>query len=158
LVHPFVRPAISRGDPLFALVIEGFPSYYHYAALEEQRVINYADRISTIRQAYLQKRDTGKHPRGWPLPPEKAISEITADEIGKYKDLFILPDRTILFLDELRRRMGEDVFEAFNRELFAGKTLDNGTYRALVLHYLPGFEEELTTWLDTTALPRGLGE
>lgn len=156
LVHPFVRPAISRLDPLHALVVEGFPSYYHYPALAALGAVDYAARISATRKSYLQKRETGKHPRGWPLPVEKAISEITADEIGIYKDMFILSDRTLLFLDELRRQMGQDGFENFNRELFAMKTLDDSSYRDLVLRYLPGFEEELKTWLDSAALPRAL--
>jgi len=54
--------------------------------------------------------------------------------------------------------MGDEGFEAFNRELFAMKTLEDGTFRALVLRHLPGFEEELKIWLDSTALPRALAE
>jgi hypothetical protein len=156
LVHPFVQPRIASSDPLYALVIEGFPSYYHFPALDHIGEMKYNERIAAARSAYLKKRETGKHRRGWPLPPEKALSEISADEIRKYKDVFILADRALLFLDRLRSQMGERGFDNFNRELFAMAELDDPSFRTLVNRHLPGFEEELRVWLDTTDLPESL--
>jgi hypothetical protein len=121
---------IPRSDPLYALIVEGFPSFFHYPALR----------------------------RGRPLPKEKPIPRITADEIGTYKDKFILSDRTPLFLDELRNQMGEGGFEKFTRELFAKSAVDDPAFRTLVLGYLPGFEKELTIWFDTTELPAALSQ
>ncbi len=156
LVHPFVRPAISRSDPLYALIVEGFPSYFHYPALGSLGELHYPEQIESIRADYLKKHATGKDGRGRMLPEEKAISRVAAEEIGVYKDTFVLSDRALLFLDELRTRMGAGRFDSFNRELFAMDRLDDRTFRALVLRYLPRFETELAIWLDTTELPAAL--
>lgn len=153
LVHPFVQPPIPRADRLYALMIEGFPSYFHYPALEALGAIDYPKRISELRESYLEKRKTGTDRRGRPLPEEKAISTIGADEIGVYKDRFVLSDRAILFLDTLRTRLGRERFEEFVRRLFAGGEMDEARFRALVTEYLPDFAAGMTVWLDTTDLP-----
>ncbi|HXV77730.1 MAG TPA: hypothetical protein VD788_15555 [Candidatus Polarisedimenticolaceae bacterium] len=159
LVHPFVQPDVARSDPLYALVIEGFPSYFHYPALAAIGALDYDRRISEVRQSYLTKRRTGRDLHGRPLPTEKPITRITADEIGLYKDVFVLADRALLFLDDLRREMGEERFHAFTRELFALESVDDRAFRALVLGHLPDQRARLTLWLDTTELsePESVG-
>jgi hypothetical protein len=153
LVHPFVQPAIATSDPLYALAIEGFPSYFHYPALAALGALDDDQRMAEIRDSYLAKRRTGQDRRGRPLPEEKPITRITADEIGEYKDVYVLSDRALLFLDDLRKRMGESGFQTFTRKLFAMKALDDRSFRDLVLAHLPGFEPRLTLWLDSTGLP-----
>jgi len=156
LVHPFVHPKISASDPLYAFVIESFPSYFHYAALDALGEMDYEGRMKRIRESYLEKKKTGKGWRGHPLPTEKPISTITAEEIGTYKDTFVLSDRAVLFLHELRTRMGKQAFDAFCAELFSVEELDTSAFRALVLETLPDFGPDMTTWLDGVELPAGL--
>jgi hypothetical protein len=156
LVHPFVQPSISRSDPLYALMIEGFPSYFHYPALAALGVIDYDDVMARVRDDYLEKRKTGEDWRGRPLPEEKPISAIGPDEIGIYKDRFVLADRALLLLDTLREKMGQARFEEFVRRLFSENHMDDGKFRALVIEYLPDFKEQLGVWLDSTELPAGL--
>jgi hypothetical protein len=158
LVHSFVRPAISRTDPLYALVVEAFPSFYHLPALAAAGAIDYERTIAGIREAYLSRRETGRDRRGRPLPEEKPLSRISAEEIGTYKDVFVLADRAVLFLDELRSRLGQSGFDELNRALLARESLDDATFRGLVLERLPAFGEELSLWLDTTELPPGLSD
>lgn len=158
LVHAFVRLPFSRTDPLYALVVEGFPSFYHYAALAECGAVDYGCTLAAVRESYLEKRRTGVDRRGRRLPDEKPISRIAADEIGRYKDAFVLSDRALLFLEELRTRMGPDGFAAFNRALFAGDVTDDASFRALVCERVPDFEAELSVWLDTIDLPRALSD
>jgi aminopeptidase N len=156
LVHPFVHPKISASDPLYAFVIESFPSYFHYAALDALGQMDYEGRMKHIRERYLEKKRTGKGWRGRPLPEEKPISTIAADEIGTYKDKFILSDRAILFLHELRTRVGKQTFDTFCARLFSVEQLDDSTFRSLVLEALPDFGPEMTTWLDGVDLPAGI--
>ncbi|MFO7653582.1 MAG: hypothetical protein R6X25_07135 [Candidatus Krumholzibacteriia bacterium] len=154
LVHDRVRVDVPRADPLFALAVEGFPSYFHLPVLGESLGDTfYDDIVSRIEQGYRQRRSSGNDSRGRPLPPEKPIYAIGPDEIGIYKDRFVLPDRVVLFFDALRRRLGPDRFTAFTRDLFAHDGLDCTSFEAIVLEHVPGFGPELHDWLVTTRYP-----
>ncbi len=154
LVHDRVWMQVPRSDPLFVLAREGFPGYFHLpaldAALGDRR---YAERIRRIEARYRQYRETGTDGRGGSLPPEKPILAITADEIGIYKDRFVLPDRVVLFFDAIRSHLGPAGFDVFTRDLFARQELDRPGFEAIVLEHLPDFGPELRVWLETTRYP-----
>ena len=103
-----------------------------------------------------KKKRTGKTSRGTSLPPEKPLTAIGADEIGRYKDMFVLSDRALLMMDDLRRRMGREDFDAFCRDIFNRHSLDLVGFREAVLTRLPGDAERLRVWLETNDYPEEL--
>jgi hypothetical protein len=154
LVHSFVRVPTPITDPLFALVIEGFPSYFDLPVMAEIVGDEYPDKIlKWTEDSYIKKRETGKDRRGRPLPPEKPLLEISDDEISDYKDNFILSDRALLFFHYLRTKMGKDRFWEFTRELFGQKALNYDILERVILKYLPGVREDIRIWLKTTEYP-----
>lgn len=157
LVHPFVRVRVTSDDPLAALAVEGFPCFYHLPALREFLGEEwYGKFMALIEQSYLQKKTTGRHPRGWPLPVEKPLLAITAEEIGTYKDVFVLADRAVLFMNYLYRRMGPERFFAFSRDLFKRESLDAAGFEALIGSCLPAEKETVRIWLHTNEYPESL--
>jgi hypothetical protein len=115
---------------------------------------DYPDKILKWKEdSYLKKRETGKDRRGRPLPPEKPLLEITADEVGDYKDLFILSDRALFFFNYLREKMGKSKFWEFTRELFKQETLGYSILEKVILKYLPGSRDDIHLWLKTTKYP-----
>lgn len=154
LVHPFVRIEIPQSEPIFALVIEGFPSYFDLPVMAELLGDEYPDKLLQWKEDnYIKMRETGKDRRDNPLPPEKSLLEITADEVGEYKDLFILSDRALFFFNYLREKMGKSTFWEFTGELFKQKTLDYSILEKIILKYLPGAGEDIYLWLKTTKYP-----
>jgi hypothetical protein len=154
LVHPYTGRRIARSDPLWSFVIEGFPSYFHLPFLAQALGPDwYRDRIATVQQRYLTKRETGLSRRGNPLPPEKPIDRIGADELSTWKDTFVLDDRVVLFWDYLRRELGADRFAALCRDLFGRARLTAGTIRASIVAAYPGPADHIDAWLSTTDFP-----
>lgn len=154
LVHPYTRIDISQSNPLSALVIEGFPSYFFLPVLAEMWGEEWYDGyMERIEDHYLKLKETGKTPRGFPLPPEKPVLDIGYDEIGAYKDLFILNDRVLLFFNYLRSSMGKDKFYEFSKRLFELADIDYAKLEALILEYLPGAAKDIETWLKKTDYP-----
>ena len=152
LVHRFVR--VPCTDDMGAFVIEGFPSYFHLPVLAE--ILGeqwYGDYLENVELSYARKRETGKDRRGDSLPLEKPILEIGYDEIGEYKDRFILQDRVALFFDFLRRRMGKEGFLRFSSDVLNRELLDYDLFVAVVESHLPGSGEEVRRWLKTTEYP-----
>lgn len=153
LVHSFVQIPIERDDPLYAMVIEGFPSCFDIWVLQERLGRDwYMETLQRSEQSYLKKRQTGSDRRG-KLPLEKPLDQITADEIGIYKDRFIIGNRTTLFINYLQTKMGETKYATFERELFDNQSISNESFRELVLYHLPGFDDDLHTWLSTNEYP-----
>ncbi len=154
LVHAFVQPPIKREDNLAALMVEGFPSYFHLPVVGEMLSEGwYDDYIIDVQEAYLAKRATGLDHRDNPLPPEKPIDQLTFEDISEYKDRFVLNDRVRLFLDYLRRQMGRDRFDTYCQALFATPALDGARFLEVTAEYLPGSQEDVTLWLSTTEYP-----
>lgn len=153
-VHPFVRVPIPADDPLRAFMIEGFPSYFHMPVLArilgEERYEAFMDRVA---ENYLRKKSTGRDRRGNPLPPEKPLLAIAEDEIGAYKDTFILSDRGLLFWDYLRRAMGREAFHRLTRDLFNRESINSASFRQGIQAYLPISSEDLHLWLETNEYP-----
>ena len=153
LVHPFVTPPIPRTDPLFALVIEGFPSYFHLPVLADLGALDYESTMDWTESSYLEKRATGTGWRGRPLPDEKPITAIAPEEIGIYKDTFVLDDRALLFLDSLRRTMGRETFDRFAAALTAEPELTLARFREVVARFVPGAAADVDLWLTTNEFP-----
>lgn len=155
LVHSFVRVDIPRSDSLYALVIEGFPSYFDLPALK--RILGdewYRTTLEDIEKRYVEGKVSGLSRRGKKLPAEKPLAQITADEIGTYKDLFLLADRALLFLNYLRVKAGDEKFFAFCRVLFAGGSINNETFRQLAAEQTGVPREEIDLWLSTNEYPQ----
>lgn len=152
LVHPYVDIPVSIDNPFCAFVVEGFPSFFQMYAMKKisSDVYNIKDEIRKVEEKYLEKRKTGKIRRGWALPIEKAILNITFDEIGTYKDNFVLNDRVWLFFYNIWDQMGDDKFDNFLKELFKFNSINYVKFEELVLRYIPDFKEKLDIWLNTT--------
>ncbi len=157
LVHAHVWvPCDPEGD-LYALVREGFPGYFHLPALAEMLGEDwYAEFIQGISADYMRKKETGLSLRGRPLPEEKPILDLRAEDIGTYKDLFILSDRVKLFFDDMRRRLGPDGFLRLARDVMSQERLDAGALRAVIRRHLPGAEADVRIWLETNEYPQRL--
>lgn len=155
LVHPFVDIPVSIDNPFCAFVVEGFPSFFQMYAMKKisSDVYNIKDKIRKVEESYLEKRKTGKTRRGWTLPVEKAILKITFDEIGTYKDKFVLNDRVWLFFYNIWDQMGDEKFDSFLKELFLFNSINYENFEELVLRYIPDFKEKLNIWLNTTDYP-----
>jgi hypothetical protein len=159
LVHPYVHIDVKRDNSFFALVKEGFPSYFHLYALSKtlnKEEFDLKKYMEDLEESYLNKRETGKTRRGRPLPVEKPILKIIPDEIGSYKDKFILSDRVRLFLYDLLKQMGDDDYQKFLKELFAMDSINYEKFEMLTTKYIPGYEKRLHEWLRTTKYSRDL--
>lgn len=150
-VHPYLSIPVSMDSPLYALVIEGFPSFFQVYVLSGI-IDGYVteEEMRKVEDNYLEKKRTGLNSRGRKLPEEKPIYEITADEIGAYKDNFILSDRVWLFMYDLWQHMGDDKFEEFVRDLFGLDSISQRIFEELINDYLPAYGDRLDTWLKTT--------
>lgn len=154
LVHPFVQSEITRKNPLNAFVTEGLPSYFHLHALAD--IIGeewYQTYMVNLEKSYLTKKTTGKTNRGGPLPEEKPICMLNFNDIGMYKDKFILNDRVGLFLNYLRNILGKSKFKSFTQKLSQSHELTLDTLKIMILSYTPGIEEDLRIWLETNEYP-----
>ena len=154
LVHAYVKIPLPRDSELYALVVEGFPSFFHLPAMAAIVGDEYCRQILTrTEDGYLERRRTGLDRRGRALPPEKPLLELTADEIGTYKDRFVLDDRARLFCNWLRSQMGEERFGEFTLELFSQKSLDADRLVEIVETYLPDSADDVNRWLRTEDFP-----
>lgn len=154
MVHPFVNVGVDRSDPLYALMIESFPSYFHKPILAQMRGEQaYRESLVNLEKRYLTSKVTGLSRRGRKLPPEKPIDQITSDEVGRYKDYFILSDRAPLFLNYLKVKMGDESFGKFTRQLFNDGPMTNVRFRALIREFAPKIDDDVTVWLSTNDYP-----
>lgn len=155
LVHQYVKIPVSTDNPFYALVIEGFPSFFQVYALRRMDGDGYniKEEMKKVEQSYLEKRRTGKNRRGNVLPVEKAILKIKFDEIGTYKDNFVLNDRVWLFFYNIWNEMGDENFDMFLKELFSFNSINYENFEKLILKYIHGFTSRLNTWLNTTEFP-----
>jgi hypothetical protein len=155
LVHPYVEIPVSIKNPFYAFVVEGFPSFFQVYALKRIDGESYdLDKVMRgIEKSYLEKRRTGKTRRGNKLPVEKPILKIEYNEIGSYKDRFVLRDRVWLFFYDIWNQMGDDNFDKFLKELFLLNSINYENFEELILKYLPDYGEKLNIWLNTTDYP-----
>jgi hypothetical protein len=136
--------------------VEGFPSFFQVYALEKvSSEYDLKAEMKKVEERYLTKR-TGMDKRGRRVPEEKPILNIHADEIGTYKDKFILNDRVWLFLFDLWQKMGDENFDLFLKDLFVLSSIDYPTLENIVLNYLPDYGNKFNIWLNTTSFPESL--
>ena len=111
-VHGYVTPWIDRASPGAALLLEGFPSYFHVPSVTD--VLGDAYHEWFFRRAWLSYRDGLKHQTegigGSAIPTDKPLLDIKIEEIPYYKDRFLLSDKFPILLDQLRTRIGSDTF------------------------------------------------
>ncbi|MCA1756251.1 MAG: hypothetical protein LC649_02190, partial [Bacteroidales bacterium] len=153
LVHPYVQLPLAVNNPFYAFFIEGMPSFFQVYLLSgtlPPDIYNRDEVMHRVERSYIRKRETGTDSRGNKLPEEKALLEIRADEIGWYKDNFVLNDRMWLFMYELWSRMGESGFAGFLGDLLVLDDIDYPLFESIVISRLPGYEERLHAWLRTT--------
>ncbi len=156
LIHSYVKIPVGYENPFVAMVYEGFPSFFQVYALHktiDDSKYSLKKDMQNVESAYLKKRTTGLTESGRKLPVEKPILDIRFDEIGTYKDKFVLSDRVWLFLYSLWQKMGDEKFDAFIKELFSLQTLDYKTFSNLVEKYLPDSAPDIFVWLKTTEFP-----
>lgn len=160
LVHPYVSIPVTKENSFSALLVEGFPSYFHLYGLNkisnDVKTFNFKEYMKNVENSYITKKRTGKDRRGNNLPSEKPILKITFDEIGQYKDSFILPDRVRLFLYHLLCEMGEENYDQFLKELFLFDTMNYDKFKSLIVKYLPHYGNDLNVWLNTNEYPESL--
>lgn len=159
LVHPFVKIPVSKDNSFSALVVEGFPSFFHLYGLKKTlgpKAFDLENYMKQIEKGYLKKKLTGKDRRGNKLPLEKPILEISSDDIGTYKDRFILSDRVSLFLYHIWTKMGDNNFDRFLKELFQFSSIDYTLFEGLLLKYIPTYKNNLNSWLNTNDYPESL--
>ena len=158
LVHPFVRVPVPESSPLYALFVEGFPSYCHLPALASFLGDGWYNEIMDgIASGYARKRATGKDRRGRTLPPATPFLEMTPKDIGTYKDWYLFPDRLRLYFDDLRRRLGDEEFLDLVGEIVNQDTLDPAGLRRIVVRHLPEFGAMHDRWLATNDFDAGMG-
>jgi len=156
MLHPYVHIPVKEGNPLYALVIEGFPGFMQFYAMERLEPGSSFDinkRAMRLHRSYLQKKKTGKTSRGFVLPEEKPVLEISGDEIGLYKDVFVLNDRVSLFMIYLWNKMGDKKYDQFLHELFNMDSINYASFENLILDYIPACSKDLEIWLSTTRYP-----
>lgn len=157
LVHPFVSIPVEKDKPFAALVIEGFPSFFHLYGMKkiesQGSSFDLQAYMKRVEESYLSKKNTGTDRRGNKLPKDKPILKITFDEIGEYKDLFILSDRVRLFLYALWVNMGDKKFDAFLGELFKLNGINYQQFEKLITKYIPDYQKDLNIWLNSSEYP-----
>ena len=153
LVHAYVHMPVQQSNPMYAFIIEGFPGFFHLYALDKllpEKDFSLKAYMKKIKKAYVEKQNTGKDRWNNALPEEKPILAIQADEIGNYKDRFILNDRVRLFLFDLYLKMGEEKFEVFIKQVLTGAITQYEDFADAVTAILPGYEQQVHFWLKTT--------
>ena len=154
IVHPYVQIPIDARDPLYAIVIEGFPNYFDAVVLSDYLGHEWLESLlKTLEKSYLQKKASGLDDHGRPLPADKPLDQISADDIGRYKDKFILTSRTSLFFNYLKYKMGENKYTKFERQLFDCDSISLEKFKTIILKYLPDSEDDLNIWLSSTEYP-----
>ncbi len=159
LVHPYTLIPTSKDNPFAALVVEGFPSFFHLYGLKKTTLnqdFELKEYMEQVEKNYLKKKETGKDRRGNKLPVEKPILKISYDEIGDYKDRFVLSDRVRLFLYQLWTTMGNQDFDKFLKELFDFRSIDYESFEKLIVKYIPNYNEKLNLWLHTSEYPKSI--
>jgi hypothetical protein len=154
LVHTYVQVKVGINSPLAAMVIEGFPSYFHLPILAE--ILGeewYQTYMILVEKAYLERKKSKKTRWGSPLPKEKPILSLTRDEIGEYKDTFILNDRVRLFLHFIREKLGKKRFRHFTHELCHLPVMNVNSFYKLINKYMPNSNKDLNLWLKTNQYP-----
>lgn len=154
LVHPFVQMATPVTDALYALSIEGAPSYFMLPVIGPMRSPGYYDeRMDAVQRKYLERRKPRAADDTGPLPPEKPLLSMSVADVGTYKDRFVLADRALLFWDYMRRTMGEARFNEWVKEITNADQMTARDFYRSISRHAPKLVSDAHTWLATTDYP-----
>lgn len=154
LVHPFVQMATPTTDPLYALSIEGAPSYFMLPVIGAMRSRDYYnERLDALQRKYLERRKPGAADDAGPLPREKPLFSMSVADVGTYKDRFVLADRALLFWDYMRRTMGEARFNAWVKDITNADKMTAVDFYRSISRYAPKLVSDARIWLETTDYP-----
>lgn len=164
-VHLFVTPLINQDSPGAALLLEGFPSYFHFPALTSILGNDYHKWFMqrawlTYREELNRQTDKSNDPS---IPIEKPLVEIGIEEIPYYKDKYLLSDKFPILLDRLQEQIGADVFFGACKDFFAHAATHSVTiddfFRTLAVHSKQDWSEFVSRWLASTEpLPESWAE
>ena len=154
LVHPYVQLATPRTDPLFAVAIEGMPSYFDLPILGDLRGDDYYEqRMDRAQTRWFERLKPDYTDWDGKLPPLKPLTKITDDEVGIYKDRFLLADRALLFFDYMRRIMGREKFDAWAKDITNAPRMTLADFYASLGKHAPALQLDAHLWLETTQYP-----
>lgn len=154
LVHPYVQMRTPTGDPMFALSVEGAPSYFNIPILSDLRGGRaYDDRLDEVQQKYLERRKPGYRDREGLLPLEKPLFSMTTKDVGNYKDRFVLADRALLFWDYMRRKMGRPAFDRWIKEITNAPVMRSTDFYKSIQSRAPALLADAKLWLETNDYP-----
>jgi hypothetical protein len=150
LVHGFVTPLIERQAPGAALLLEGFPSYFHVPAATT--VWGNAYREWFLQRAWESywsgQPQSGDDPTDHFFLRDKPLIDIAIDEIPRYKDRFLLSDKFPILLDRLRVMLGDGAFLSACRDFFSQGMTRNMTFREFVTILESQSGQELSEFYD----------
>ena len=133
LVHRYVIPMIDPSARGAALLLEAFPSYFHSIGLESVLGAGFRERFLLDAwdsyDAGYPSRDEASAPHDLRDMP---LLDLTLDDIPRYKDTFLLSDKAILVLDQIRRLLGDAVFLGGVGEFLANHRRRPATFEAFV--------------------------
>ena len=155
LVHRYVIPMIDPSARGAALLLEAFPSYFHSIGLES--VLGACFRERFLLDAW-DSYDAGSSSRDEVSTPhglrDMALLDLTLDDIPRYKDTFLLSDKAILVLDQIRRLLGDDVFLGGVGEFLASHRRRPATFEVFVStlenHSATDLSGFVSRWVDST--------
>ena len=158
LVHGFVTPLIDRNAPGAALLLEGFPSYFHVPAVTDALGSSYYEWF--FRRAWLSYQDGTRlqtqDSKNMAIPIDKPLLEIRIDEIPHYKDRFLLSDRVPILLNRLRQIVGAPAFFEACKEFFLFASTHHVTiadfFNTLEVHSQKDLSGFCARWFSSTEL------
>ncbi len=154
LVHPFVAVPVGSDDYFYSFALEGLTVYYHLLGLRSVNGNEEYDKFMRgVERWFLKNLKEATEGTGRRLPKPRPLMRISADEMGTYKNGYVLWGKSKLFFNYLMREMGEEKFMKFTLELTNKASLNEKEFVALCERYLPGHKKELKTWLYTNDFP-----
>ncbi len=156
LVHGFAVPLIERHTPGAALLLEGFPSYFHVPAATA--VLGECYREWFLQRAWESYRSS-ESPSRRATPDgsvlrNKPLIDITVDDIPSYKDRFLLSDKFPILLDRIRVMLGDEAFFASCGDFFSHGATRSMTFcefiSALELHSGRDLSDFYDRWFAST--------
>lgn len=105
LAHRYVVPAINPSARGAALLLEAFPCYFDSVGLET--ILGAGYRRDVLLRAWASY-DAGRQSNS--ALPDVPLLDLGLEEVPRYKDHFLLPDKATILLDRMRSLLGDETF------------------------------------------------